>query len=550
MRIRDVVLPLICLLLVSCANNNSSSSSSGTDTSIITSGESSSSSESSTSITTSTSGERKKEYTDFPSPIQSEVDPSSFDETAIPVNLTAINDFHGQLFPDASDYRVGLSKMAGYLAERKRQGDILISSGDNFQGSYLCSYDQGEFVTSAFKYLNFDAYTIGNHEFDWGLSALLDGENSLGQKYLGANVYNYPKVDGDWVKSTLGRNYKIVTLYEDTAYEVKVGIIGVIGKSQISSIVSTYVEDYIFLDPTPIVKELSYELRDEQGCDIVIASYHDAGIDTSVTEDDPLTGKPYVDACFTAHTHKYEYDLVNGVPIIQASAYSRGVSTVNFTYNKTTSETSLVDSKYEYLSTMSLTNEPEVESRLTQIRLCHQTELTITIGNNTLDHALSDQEMSRYYAKLAYDKGRIERSDLKIVGTMFNQSRRDLKQGDFTFAELYETHPFINEVYVFSVRGDNIHNRMSSQYGYFNPEVEIINDNSHWYDIIVYSYNGFHIGINAEYEKYYNLFSTAFSSYAEHPPILLSFNVVQIALDQLSKTHYIYENEVSGEGFF
>ena len=137
MKSRRIVLLLLAVFLTGCnttspKKRHSSSSHTTTSTTRPTSGTSSTTDTSSTGSSTSSGG----------------VDPEL---DAIPVNFTAINDFHGQVDEEAGDYRVGLAKMTTYLKDRKAAGDVLLCSGDNYQGSYQCFDDKGKLVSETFK---------------------------------------------------------------------------------------------------------------------------------------------------------------------------------------------------------------------------------------------------------------------------------------------------------------------------------------------------------------------------------------------------------------
>ena len=480
----------------------------------------------------------------FPEYIPPEIDTHDFSKEAIPVNFSVVNDFHGQIDEEVDDYRVGLAKMSTYLKDRKQQGDILISNGDMYQGSYLVGVDHGQFVSYAFKNMGFDAYVLGNHEFDWGVEKILDNQAALGQNFLCANSFEYPYLPSSETRAVVGQDYKIINLYEGTQFEVKVGIIGAIGKDQISSINSLQAENIIFLEPTEIVKNLAIKLREQENCDYVIASYHDGEPDTSIA--DTVSGEKYkyVDACFMAHTHKYDYKVVNGVPFIQASAYSRAVSTVRFSFNKVKKTSTLTESKYEYLSSKSLSPDPIMVSRINDKKAKYEKEYTEIVGNNATEQPLSVGQMSQFYAKLTYDRAIEEYQDgFNIVGCMFNESRRSLKAGEFTYAELYETHPFLNGIYIFSVAQSDIFREKKYSYGYIDPDTPFSETLDLYFDVLVFDYNGFHIGVSDIYEKYYNYFPSAFRLGAKHEPIKVEFNCLDVALE------YLKENEIKNDFF-
>lgn len=490
----------------------------------------------------------------FPEYVAPTIDTSTFTLDNIPVNFTAVNDFHGQVDEEVDDKRVGLAKMSTYLKDRKAKGDILLSSGDLYQGSFLSGIDYGQFISHACKNIGFDAYTLGNHEFDWGINPLLDNELATRQNFLGANIYNYPYDANNPIKSKYGEEYKIINLYEDTPYEVKVGIIGVIGKDQISSIKSIYTSDYVFVEPTNIVKNIALKLREEDGCDFVIASYHDDEPDRSIANKVKGKSYRYVDACFMAHTHKYQHYLYNDVPFIQASAYSRGVALANFSFNKNTKSITLIDSKYQYLAELSLNEDPLMKEKLDERRNKYSKEYNNIVGVNNAGE-LDVGKMSEFYAKVVYDENAIaykKTLDINIVGCYFNESRRSLKAGNFTYVDLYATHPFMDKMYILSITGKDLLARKKYSYGYLNPSSTIISDER--YDVITFDYNGLHISVNDKYEKYYNYFPSAFSEDAPHKPIEVElikkdYTCLNAALTYL-EGHSIENDFFSQEGLF
>lgn len=495
----------------------------------------------------------KEDADPFPEYEAPEIDTSSFTLDNIPVNFTAVNDFHGQVDEESGDHRVGLAKMSTYLKDRKAKGDILISSGDMYQGSFLAGIDKGQFVSHAFKNIGFDAYVLGNHEFDYGVHALADNQLAIGQNFIGANIYRYPYDAKSPEKYSIGDDYKIINLYEGTPFEVKVGIIGVIGKNQISSIKSTYTSNFVFIEPTEIVKDLSVKLREQEGCDFVIASYHDDAPDKSIAN--TVKGKTYkyVDACFMAHTHKYLYELVNNVPFIQGSAYSRGVSYANFTFNKNTKQIYFKYGRYQYLDSLSLEEDSLMKEKIEEKRSSYKDEYTNVIGVNNAGE-LSVDRMAQFYAKVTFKNlySYAKTEGLNVIGAMFNDARRSLKAGEFTYADLYGTHPFLNDIYILSAIGKDILTEKEYSFGFIDPDINI--DKNKYYDIVVYDYNGFHISIDNSYNKYYNYFPSAFKEGCEHKPFKVSlsenYTCIDAALSYLNEYHTIDNSFFNEKGFF
>jgi len=306
MKNKRFILAITILLLSSCVNPSGSSSEVSGDTSSNSSHDTSNNSSSDTSSNTgsNTSGDTNSDTSSHSGSDR----PTSGTEV---VDFYAINDFHGAISPDAYFGEPGLARVATYLKDKKDDkpdNTVIISSGDMYQGSYDAYHNRGRVVTESMNEIGFDSMTIGNHEFDWGTADILDNVGWADFPLLGANIMEYPNTS---VKSSIGEEYAII----ERGF-LKIGIIGVIGQGQITSINSRYMQNLYFEEPTQIIKDLSVELREEQEVDIVVLSIH-AGqyeVDYSIPEGD------YVDAVFCSHTHRVEQQVVNGVPFIQGGS--------------------------------------------------------------------------------------------------------------------------------------------------------------------------------------------------------------------------------------
>lgn len=187
------------------------------------------------------------------------------------INLYAINDFHGSVDK--------IAQVGYYLKTQKKNNPntVLINSGDMFQGSIQSNSNYGKLLTECMDEIGFSAMTYGNHEFDWGMDVLKDLAKYGNTPFLGANIYHWDPNTRQFgtFADELAKEYVTVTLPN----KVKVGIIGVIGKDQITSINSNLVENIGFVPPMDVIPNLSTKLRDEEGCHVVVVSIH-ANVET------------------------------------------------------------------------------------------------------------------------------------------------------------------------------------------------------------------------------------------------------------------------------
>src|SRR6266571_8457696 len=91
------------------------------------------------------------------------------------ISILHTTDIHGHILP-TSDYdgnpdRGGLARCVTQIRrwQKENVNSILIDIGDVYQGTDLGLRSKGELMIDLFNYLKYDAWIIGNHEFDWGI---------------------------------------------------------------------------------------------------------------------------------------------------------------------------------------------------------------------------------------------------------------------------------------------------------------------------------------------------------------------------------------------
>lgn len=435
------------------------------------------------------------------------------------VDLYAINDFHGAVN--------NISSVGGYLKERKNSNanTVLINSGDMFQGSIESNSNRGKLLTDCMDVIGFDSFTYGNHEFDWGLNNLESLAQASSTKFLGANIYHWNANTKEWgtFASELAEQYVVKTLDNG----LKVGIIGVIGQAQITSISSNLVQTIGFKDPLPIIKELSNTLRQTEGCDVVVVSAH-VGPQGLVGEKDeneaPSTAgglNGYVDAVFCAHTHQVQYYYVDGVPFIQGGSSGSHVSHIQLevdgngnvsckggeNISRSSSWSNLILSDIDDLVDNS-------NEQIKDERNQYLTTLSANLNSSNQVPRLACRAIAEYAISQGYD------ISLAIV----NNARAALYSGEIYYPDLYKSLPFDNVIYIAKVLGSDLLNEVeygstyNGQKSYGNSiwrvDGEAIQSGEYYY-IAVIDYLLFHQNTSREY----NYFPSAFTSGFDPVPL-------------------------------
>ncbi|MBY6115216.1 bifunctional 2',3'-cyclic-nucleotide 2'-phosphodiesterase/3'-nucleotidase [Mameliella alba] len=216
---------------------------------------------------------------------------------------------------------VGLSRTAsiinGIRAEAKNS--LLVDNGDFLQGNPMgdyIAYERGmndgdsHPIITAFNTLGYDVATLGNHEFNYGLSFL---EKSLAGADFPVVLANLAKKKGASAREdeTLVKPYTIldreIEMGDGTKHPIKIGVIG-FTPPQVMNWDRKHLEGNVEArDIVETAKAYIPEMQ-EQGTDLIIALSH-SGIGSADHSDGmenasvPLAALDGIDALVTGHSH-------------------------------------------------------------------------------------------------------------------------------------------------------------------------------------------------------------------------------------------------------
>ena len=256
----------------------------------------------------------------------------------VTLNIISMNDTHGALIETHAS--AGLIKGASYIERIKnenKKGTIILSAGDMYQGTAVSNMEYGNTMIECMNALEFDAMTVGNHEFDWGEEIIKnhhDGNKENGEAkypYLACNIFysNNTEDTSDDTKVDWCQDYAVIQ-----KQKVKVGVIGWISETCEEDISEPIVKNFSFHEPLSILEETSKKLRDD-GCDIIIAMGHEGATLNQSIMSFPEESK--VDLIINGHSHTY-YTSTNGVPSIQSGSSLAHIANTTIKYNKKTKE--------------------------------------------------------------------------------------------------------------------------------------------------------------------------------------------------------------------
>jgi 5'-nucleotidase / UDP-sugar diphosphatase len=120
------------------------------------------------------------------------------------ISILHTTDLHGHILP-VPDYngnpdRGGLARCVTQIRRWRRQNanSILIDVGDVYQGTDVGLRSKGELMIDLFNHLKYDAWVVGNHEFDWGIEPFEHALERSTMPVLAANTLLEGKPAGEF----------------------------------------------------------------------------------------------------------------------------------------------------------------------------------------------------------------------------------------------------------------------------------------------------------------------------------------------------------------
>ena len=424
------------------------------------------------------------------------------------VTIYASNDIHGAI-PENGD-EVGLETYATFFKNKGAQPNtLLLDQGDSWQGSIYSNINYGNLVNDVMIEAGWDVRTVGNHDFDWGTDKLIA---NTARQYKGktlttlaANVYDYDfdtKTFGTTHQSNIGQKTATFTLENG----VKVGVVGVIGKDQITSINSLYVHDIGFTDHIQVIKDEATNLRNA-GCHIVIASCHCG------QEDVKGQGlEEYVDLVLCGHTHKAEVSNENGIYYGQFYHDTKCAGEIVLTYDADAGVVTdtTVNKLYSSSIRSAVTSiDPTIHNLITGANSSCDLEASQIVANNVTGTFESGKNteytIEDLMAQAIYDTA-VAEGYTDVVCSFINDSRCTTltpTNGKLTYADIYEAFPFDNTVYIIEASKKEMLNEIGG-YNFACFSQDFINSGKtvkagNTYKVACLDYLAFHTNSNRSY---------------------------------------------------
>lgn len=191
----------------------------------------------------------------------------------------------------------GTVRRATFLKEyRAEHPDVLLfDCGDISQGTPYYNLFRGEVEVKMMNLMGYDAMTIGNHEFDFGLE-------NMARLF---RMADFPVVCSNYDVSgtVLEGLVKPYTILKRNG--LKIGVFGLAPKME-GLVQADKCEGVVYKEPVAVAQEVVDVLRNKEQCDVVICLSHLGIRSNNGDSDEKLVTETYgIDAILGGHSHTF-----------------------------------------------------------------------------------------------------------------------------------------------------------------------------------------------------------------------------------------------------
>ena len=192
-----------------------------------------------------------------------------------------------------------LRRIAMLNEERQKDPDLLLfDSGDFSQGSSYYTMFKGDVEAGLMNLMHYDAGTIGNHEFDFGLENMTRIFRQLNFPIVCSN-YDFGDTElKDIVKPWIVLRKK----------GVKIGVFALCPPLE-GLVVKANYGPLTYHDPSEVAQQMVDILKKEQKCDIVICISHLGWATSEYPDNRVIQNTAGIDLVLGGHSHTYLQQL-------------------------------------------------------------------------------------------------------------------------------------------------------------------------------------------------------------------------------------------------
>lgn len=404
-------------------------------------------------------------------------------------------DMHGHVFPtNYVEYQnLGMLKIFSFINEdeKKYDGRLILEGGDLIQGTVLTNFlSKNTYLPNPIlkicEMAGYDAYVMGNHEFNYGLEHLRNSYKEVSSKIINSNIEN------------LGFDSKPYKIFDIKGY--KIAVFGATTTYIPNWEQEKNIEGLKFINP--IEKYAKYEEEMKDNSDIIIVLYHGGfeksldgkfipteKINTENQGSEFLQTFDSINIMLTGHQHRGFITKIGDVICSQPINNAR-----NFTKLVIDTETKKIDYELVEVEDLNVEIDQSLEKVFDNINVELEKYLSQIIGHLDRDLILGDLTDVRLYGhpyiNLLHGIQLYAANADFSATTLFDQAIGFKK--DITVRDVLINYPYPNTLKVLEITGHDLKRAIEVSASYFvldengeiilNPRYQVPKKRNYLYD--------------------------------------------------------------------
>ena len=412
------------------------------------------------------------------------------------ITILGTSDMHGNIwgfsYEDSKETdNNGMARLYTYIQQVRAENPntILIDAGDDIQGTIMTDDiynkipEEPHPVVAAMNYMGYDAMTLGNHEFNWGIDTM---QKILSQAQFPVLAANVKDASGGFVT---GAGWTIVE--KDG---VKVAVIGVVTPDvPIWDGGKEGVEACTYEAANTAVKNAIAEIGD--GADVIVVSAHmgmyaefdeDGGSDSAQKI---LDDNPEIDVLQVAHNHVVVSETQGDTVIGGVRNGGRDIARFDLTLDQNNHVT---DATVEIVDMTGVTPSQALRD-IELVKESHQKTIDFITGGGSGEDGEGGAALGSTTAKFQpvdeiaglpegklqdtavmdlINKVQLENSGADVSAAALFKDTSDLPEGDINYGNIFDIYKFDNTLYRVTVTGKELKAYMEWSAECYNQWVE------------------------------------------------------------------------------
>lgn len=396
------------------------------------------------------------------------------------ITILGTSDMHGNIwgfsYEDSKETdNNGMARLYTYIQQVRAENPntILIDAGDDIQGTIMTDDiynkipEEPHPVVAAMNYMGYDAMTLGNHEFNWGIDTM---QKILSQAQFPVLAANVKDASGGFVT---GAGWTIVE--KDG---VKVAVIGVVTPDvPIWDGGKEGVEACTYEAANTAVKNAIAEIGD--GADAIVVSAHmgmyaefdeDGGSDSAQKI---LDDNPEIDVLQVAHNHVVVSETQGDTVIGGVRNGGRDIARFDLTLDQNNHVT---DATVEIVDMTGVTPSQALRD-IELVKESHQKTIDFITGGGSGEDGEGGAALGSTTAKFQpvdeiaglpegklqdtavmdlINKVQLENSGADVSAAALFKDTSDLPEGDINYGNIFDIYKFDNTLYRVTVTGKEL----------------------------------------------------------------------------------------------